>query len=199
MRNVLFLISFIVIFFASGQNDSLREELLKLDISVNLQHFLDTNPDARLQLFDVFHDSVFIADQVLESDWDIHPVLHDWQEEKVRLISDTTLTLLSFDFIFLSNDRYTPEQQVRILRKISKSSGKRKKFDQYIARYGNTDPLFHRMYMMDAVLIEDEIKDEIIQNQIGEIDGVSTERGMFICYTTVPAMEVNAYLGIVVP
>ncbi len=197
MRSFIFLISFFVGFTCNGQQDSLRVELMELNLTRDLQDFLDNNPDTRLQLFDAFHDSLFFTEVKASSD--PYNTMFDWRGEKARLINDTVLTFISFDYIYLPNSAFSVEKQQKILKKVNRSRGNKRKFDRYIVKYGNSDPLFHSMFMVDAILLEDKVKEQVIHNSMGDISGVETDHGMFICYTIQPAKEVNAYLGIVVP
>lgn len=196
MRLLIFFFSICLTACYAQDNEHLAIELLGLENRTEINAFLERNPEATLMLFDElngFEDFSRIKDTIgdLPSDF-----LIPFDEVKLRVFKDTVVTTFSFYFIYLSDEN--PIKLERKLKKINKKIAK-KSFAHALKKYGNPEPIFHRMQDIESGLLEDELASSLEKTAPGEICIARIDQRVFICQVSEEKKRVNAYLGIIIP
>ena len=177
-------------------NEHLAIELLGLENRAEINAFLERNPEATLMLFDELNgleDYSRIKDTIGDLPCDF---LIPFDEVKLRVFKDTVITTFSFYYIYISSD--SPKKLDKKLKKVNKTIAK-KSFAHALKKYGNPEPIFHRMQDIESGLLEDELATSLQQTSPGEVCVARLDQRVFICQLSEEKKQVNAYLGVIIP
>lgn len=196
MKLLIPLFLFLTLQVVAQDNEHLAIELLGLQNRSEIQSFLERNPEATLMLFDELNgleDYTRIKDTLGELPSDF---LIPFDEVNLRVFKDTVVTTFSFYFIYLNDEN--PKKLEKKLKKVNKKIIK-KSFAHALKKYGNPEPIFHRMQDIESGLLEDELSKSLQNTSKGQVCIARLEERIFICQVSEEKKQVNAYLGVIIP
>jgi hypothetical protein len=191
LKNPKCIKGFYAIYDKSSGPSKYETEIMELGTMQEIRAYVHENPEVSLQLFDSYHDSTFYS--IVEKDAATRfEKMYDYNEQRVRILKDTLISLLDFDYIYVD---ITTEKE--LLNKIIDNHDKGSSFEELRTLYATNENAFHSMHMIDSGLLHAELADVLLPLSKYDVRVVPIQNSVFICKVNEPKIDVKAYLGIV--